>query len=293
MKVLICGVTGMLGHALFRVLLREYNALKVYGTARGPAGRGDAFLTHHAELILNTTDASTPESFADAIETLNPEVVINAVGIVKQSTAANDTVAAIRVNALFPHLLAQYCDAVGARLIHVSTDCVFSGRTGGYSEEDLPDPADFYGRTKLLGEVTRSPHVTIRTSIIGHELSSSPHGLVGWFLGQTTCKGYAKAVFSGFPTVELARIIADYILPDPELPSPLHISADPIDKYALLSLINGQYGHGATISRDEMVEVDRSLDSSKFREITGFTPPSWTDLVRTMHNDFLEMNRGE
>jgi dTDP-4-dehydrorhamnose reductase len=215
---------------------------------------------------------------------VRPEVVVNAVGLVKQLAAADDPLAALPVNAMLPHRLARLCALAGARLVHVSTDCVFAGSRGGNRESDTPDATDLYGLSKLLGEVVDAPHaITLRTSIIGHELGSA-HGLVGWFLAQTgRVKGYRRAVFSGLPTVELARVIRDHVLPRPELHGLYHVSAAPIDKDTLLRLVAARYGHAIEIDADDRVVIDRSLDSSRFRAATGYAPPDWPELVARMH----------
>jgi dTDP-4-dehydrorhamnose reductase len=172
---------------------------------------------------------------------------------------------------------------VGARLIHVSTDCVFTGQKGLYTEADLPDALDLYGRSKLMGEVDAANAITLRTSIIGEELAGGANGLVGWFLAQKgTVKGYRRAVFSGFPTVRLARIMRDVVAPRPDLHGLFHVSADPINKFDLLCLVRDAYGRDTEIIPDEALVIDRSLDSQRFRTATCFQPTSWPDLIDEM-----------
>ena len=197
------------------------------------------------------------------------------------------------INATLPHRLAQYCWLSGARLVHISTDCVFNGSRGNYRESDFPDAGDLYGRTKYLGEVDYPHAVTLRTSIIGHELESA-RSLISWFLSQTgSVKGYRKAVFSGLPTIEIARIIRDFVIPNPELTGLYHLSAAPIDKCALLSLVARTYGKEIDIIPDESIIIDRSLNSDHFRNATGFAPESWPDLVSTMHENWLMHRAGD
>jgi dTDP-4-dehydrorhamnose reductase len=187
---------------------------------------------------------------------------------------------------MLPHRLAALCKASAARLIHISTDCVFSGREGMYSEEHVADAQDLYGRSKLLGEVNAAQAITLRTSLIGPELNSA-HGLLGWFLSQqsrvTSVRGFSRAIFSGLTTVELARVIRDFILPNADLHGIYHVSSEPISKYALLALIARAYRVDVRIDPDESVVIDRSLDSSRFRQVTGYQAPPWTELVRAMH----------
>jgi dTDP-4-dehydrorhamnose reductase len=217
------------------------------------------------------------------LATVRPQVVINGVGIVKQLAEADDALLTLPINALLPHRLARLCDVAGARLVHISTDCVFSGTKGNYVESDPPDAQDLYGRSKLLGEVNYPNAVTLRTSIIGHELAVG-HGLVGWFLAQQkSVKGYRRAVFSGLPTCELARVIRDFVLPRPELRGVYHLSAAPINKFDLLTLVGRTYGKDIEIVADDAVRIDRSLDSSRFRANTGYMPDDWSKLVSRMH----------
>ena len=279
-KVLVIGASGMLGNAVLR-LFAEDDTLDVAGSARS-AG----FLARLPESlrprIVIGIDVDNADSLARLFATARPDVVINCVGLVKQLAEADDPLAAIPINALLPHRLARLCDVAGARLVHVSTDCVFSGRTGGYTEADAPDAADLYGRSKLMGEVDYPHAITLRTSIIGHELGSA-HGLVGWFLAQEgSIKGFTRAIFSGLPTVELARVIRDHVLPHPELHGLYHVSAAPIAKFDLLNLVARAYDRSTQIAPDDRLVIDRSLDSSRFRAATGYAPPDWTELIRRM-----------
>jgi dTDP-4-dehydrorhamnose reductase len=279
-KVLVIGASGMLGNAVLR-LFAEDDTLDVTGSARS-AG----FLARLPESlrprIVIGVDVDNADSLARLFATARPDVVINCVGLVKQLAEADDPLAAIPINALLPHRLARLCDVAGARLVHVSTDCVFSGRTGGYTEADAPDATDLYGRSKLMGEVDYPHAITLRTSIIGHELGSA-HGLVGWFLAQEgSVKGFTRAIFSGLPTVELARVIRDHVLPHPELHGLYHVSAAPIAKFDLLNLVARAYDRSTQIAPDDRLVIDRSLDSSRFRAATGYAPPDWTELIRRM-----------
>ena len=207
--------------------------------------------------------------------------MINAVGIVKQRADAKAAIPSIAVNSLWPHVLADACERGGARMVHVSTDCVFSGSRGGYVETDVPDAFDLYGRSKLLGEVTdRENTVTLRTSIIGWQLGE-PTGLVGWFAAHRDeqLKGFTKAVFSGLTTRALTDVIRDVVMPDPSLNGLWHVSAAPIDKYALLTKLAEKLGWDLDITPSDELVIDRSLDSARFRERTGWAPPSWDEML--------------
>jgi dTDP-4-dehydrorhamnose reductase len=280
-KVMVLGVSGMLGNAVFRHFAGK-SGYVVTGTARSVAARG-YFAGNLRDAILTGVDVENMDSLLAAFGAVRPDVVINCIGLIKQLAQANDPLAALPINALLPHRIARLCAATGARFVHVSTDCVFSGAKGMYREEDQSDAKDLYGRSKYLGEVDYPHAVTLRTSIIGHEMNSA-NALIGWFLSQQgPVKGFTKAIFSGLPTVELARVISDFVLPRPELHGLYHVSADPIAKYDLLRLVAEVYGKQIEIAPDHSFELDRSLDSSRFRQAAGYAPPDWPALVRTMH----------
>lgn len=281
--VLVLGATGMLGNAMLR-LLADSATLNVVGTARS-AGAVRLLRPDLQARVRVGVDVENSDSLVELFAQVRPAVVINCVGLVKQLAEADDPLVALPINAILPHRLSRLCALAGARLVHISTDCVFAGTKGAYLESDAPDAQDLYGRSKLLGEVCKDTHaLTLRTSIIGHELAGN-HGLVGWFLSQAgLVKGYQRAVFSGFPTVELARIVRDHVLPRPELTGLYQVSAAPIDKLSLLRLVAERYGHAIQIVPDDQVTIDRSLDSSRFRAATGYTPPDWPELVQRMHS---------
>jgi len=281
MKVLVLGVSGMLGNAVFR-LFADSPGLDVVGTARSGAVTS-RFREDLRSRILTGVDVEQFDSLARVFASARPDVVVNCIGLVKQLAEADDPLAALPINAVLPHRLARLCDLAGSRLVHVSTDCVFLGTRGMYKESDPPDAQDLYGRSKLLGEVDYPHAVTLRTSIIGHELGSA-HGLVGWFLSQRgPVRGYTKAIFSGLPTVELAAVIRDRVLAAPSLHGLYHVAAAPIAKYELLRLVATAYGKSTEIVPDDRVAIDRSLDGSRFSEATGYTAPPWPELIRRMY----------
>ena len=286
MKVLVIGATGMLGYSLFSNL-NEHTHLSVFGTVRSVTDRESFFSHVHQQLILGI-DANDISSLQHAIETVRPDVVINCVGLIKQNNISKHYIDAVRINSLLPHELADISNQINAKLIHFSTDCVFTGDLGLYNENSLPDACDLYGKSKCLGEVNYGKHLTLRTSIIGHELSSAV-SLVDWFLSQgENTKGFSKAVFSGLPTCYIAKLLVKYILPNPEVAGLLHLSVDPIDKYTLLKLIAAQYQKQVTIAESQELVIDRSLNSDKFRQLTQFRPPSWSELVEYMHADYVK-----
>jgi dTDP-4-dehydrorhamnose reductase len=281
MRILILGITGMMGSMAFRLLSRRTEH-DVFGTTRQDTAR-HWFPGVAPERIIARVDAGALDRLAATILQIRPQLVINAIGIIKQKDAALDPLAAIPINAELPHRLAVLCEQSGARLIHISTDCVFSGRTGDYREDDLPDADDLYGRSKYLGEVDYPHALTLRTSIIGPELATR-HGLLEWFLSQRgTVRGYAGAVFSGLTSAELTRVIAEYSIPHPELHGLYHVAAAPIAKYDLLRSIGAEYGPAATVERIAEPVIDRSLNGERFRAATGYVAPDWPDMIRQMH----------
>ena len=281
MKILVLGASGMLGNAMFRVL-SDCTAHSVVGTARSESARrhfADSLQPH----LLTGIDVEHPDAIVRVFARVQPDVVVNCIGLVKQVADADDPLQAIPLNAMLPHRLAQLCQVGGGRLIHISTDCVFSGKTGMYTEEATPDATHLYGRSKLLGEVSAPHTITLRTSIIGTEQDSC-RSLVGWFLSQTgPVQGYRHAIFSGLPTVELATVIRDQVIPWPDLSGLYHVAAEAIDKDALLRLIAAAYGKDIVIEPSDEVVINRSLDASRFHEATGYTPPPWPELIRRMH----------
>jgi dTDP-4-dehydrorhamnose reductase len=282
MRVMVLGVSGMLGNATYRVLAANPE-LTVFGTARSESARG-FFSGELGQQIITGVDVESQDSLVKAFGEIRPDVVVNCVGLVKQLADANDPLQAVPINTLLPHRLAALCKAVGSRLVHISTDCVFSGEKGGYVESDFPDAYDLYGRSKLLGEVDYPHAITLRTSIIGRELSGH-RSLVGWFLKQQgSVHGFTSAVFSGLPTMELARVINEYVIPRPDLHGLYHVASKPINKYELLKLVAHTYGKETEIVPSDKLTIDRSLNADRFREATGYVAPEWPVLIKNMHD---------
>lgn len=282
MRVLVLGASGMLGNAVMR-LFAQSPQYTVWGSTRSSASHRH-FPERLCPNLITNVDVEKFDVLSGLFGQVRPDAVINCIGLVKQLSEANDALAAIPLNAVLPHRLVRLCRLAGARLVHISTDCVFDGSRGGYVEDDRPDACDLYGRSKLLGEVDDEIAITLRTSIIGHELNSA-HGLIDWFLAQEhSIKGYTRAVFSGLPTVELARVIRDFVLSHSELHGLYHVSAEPISKYDLLKIVAKVYGKSIDIVPDDEVVIDRSLNSERFRAATGYAAPAWPDLVSAMRN---------
>lgn len=283
MRVLVLGAAGLLGHKLYQILGRRFDVL---ATVRKPSSFYSRFGVFDPDRIQGEVDLRCAEETLKVFAWSRPEVVVNAVGVVKQRVESQDTLLNLEINSLLPHRLALICRARGCRFIHVSTDCVFLGQTGGYNEQSASDTRDLYGRTKYLGEVCGEGALTLRTSFIGRELDSK-HGLLEWFLSQKgkSCRGFSKAIFSGFTTIALAELVGDIIDKHRDLSGLFHVSSDPISKYDVLSLINEIYRLEVRIEREDGYVCDRSLDSSRFRAATGWRPASWQAMVLQMRED--------
>ena len=266
----------MLGHQVARQFqLRG----ETWATVRKSDDLGRATEVLNGVQIYPGVDAMSFDSIVAALHEIRPTVVVNCIGIIKQDSLAEDPTVAIEVNALLPHRIAAVCDAVSAKLIHVSTDCVFSGRKGGYTESDVADATDLYGRSKYLGEVHRAPHLTLRTSIIGPELRTS-RSLLDWFLAlRGTVHGFNRAIFSGLTTPEMSRVIVNCATNWQHLTGLYQVSAAPINKFELLSLVKSHFGLLTDIQAKSELVIDRSLDSTRFQAITGYRPPSWDEMI--------------
>lgn len=272
----------MLGNTAVRLFSQSPGFL-TFGSVRSstiPIGLAN---NYHGSIIFNVTGENL-NSLLEVFENTIPDVVINCMGVIKTNSGNNSSLAAIEVNALLPHRLAKLCGVAGARLINISTDGIFSGTKGMYTEMDIPDTRDLYALSKYLGEVN-APHVlTLRTSIIGHELNGGS-SLVDWFMKQQgVVKGFTRIIFSGLPALELARVIRDYIILNTELHGAYHISADPISKFDLLTLVAEIYKKKIDIIPDSSLVIDRSLNSIRFRSVTGYQPKPWIDLIREMYH---------
>jgi len=282
MRILILGGDGMLGHQLFKHLKSKHD---VRVTLRQDLSLYKKFMLFSTENTYFGIDVRSPIKLAGVLTDFHPDVVVNAIGIVKQLQEASESIPSIEINALFPHRLALLCKDINSRMIHLSTDCVFSGQKGNYKESDTSDPDDLYGRTKFLGEVTEKHCLTLRTSMIGLELSRKK-ALLEWFLAQKeTVQGYKNALFTGFTTIELSRAIENMILNYSDAFGIYHVSSDMISKFDLLSLVKDGLKLPIEIIPNETFVCDRSLDSSKFRQEFKYIPPSWAEMIDELCKD--------
>ncbi len=276
MRALVLGAAGMLGHELVRELSRRHD---VTASVRCPPSGPTAEALNGSRVHVGF-DARQPHSLAPLLTRERPDVIVNCVGIVKQRVEALNVVESIAVNSLFPHWLGELAALAGARVVHLSTDCVFSGKVGGYTEESAPDPVDLYGRSKLLGELTEAPGLTLRTSIIGLEIGRNT-SLVEWFLSQQQpVSGFTRAIYSGLTTMEMARCIAGVVEDHPDLAGVWHVASDPIDKFTLLRKLAAALGRAHDfVQPDDNLACDRSLAGGLFTTTTGYLPPSWDRML--------------
>lgn len=281
MRVLVLGASGMLGNAVFRVL-SEKSDWEVYGTIRSDELK-KLFPSAMGTRLVVGYDVNNQDALVDIFDQIEPQVVINCVSLGKPLLHTGNPLEIVPIYTLLPHRLARLCSLTEARLIHISTDGVFSGSKGQYTEDDLPDARDIYGMAKLLGELSYPHTITLRASIIGPELRGS-NGLLGWFLAQTgSCKCFRRAIFSGLPTVVLAQIIRDIVMPRAHLFGVYHVAAQPISKFDLLCLVADVYGKSIEILPLDQPVIDRSLNTDRFREATGYAAPTWPELIKIMH----------
>jgi dTDP-4-dehydrorhamnose reductase len=277
-KILVLGATGMIGSTLFKYLSLDKRFL-VYGTFHS----SDPMLlfgSNKSNSRFTRFDATNAESLLNLFHEIEPSIVINCIGVVKQGLKLSDTARAIELNALFPHHLNALCFQHKIRLVHISTDCVFNGSRGNYDELHVTDALDIYGQTKALGEKLEANACIIRTSCIGPELRLPKKGLMEWFMAQHgEILGYSKAIYSGVTALELGKVISQYFLEDINMNGLWNISSDPIDKFSLLKIFRAVYQKDIKITDDGTLIVDRSLDSSKFYKACGYKPPNWAEML--------------
>ena len=277
MRLLILGGSGMLGHQLWRGLHAQHDT---WVTLRRPVADFEVHNLFDEAKAIQFDDITDDTPLERALGQAKPEAVINCVGLIKQRDEASDEALTLRVNAEFPHRLAKRCGEAGARLIHFSTDCIFAGTKGNYTESDPSDAADLYGQSKHQGEVADAHSVTLRTSVIGHELATNL-ALLDWFLSQRgqAIKGFTKAIYSGFTTLEMARIVDRILTQHPALSGVWHVASEPISKFGLLELCREKLGWEGVIEPNDEFVCDRSLNADRFNAATGYTPPSWEAMI--------------
>jgi dTDP-4-dehydrorhamnose reductase len=286
MRILILGGDGMLGHQLLRHFEDRFDTRVTLRQDLGSYARYGLF---HAGNSYAGIDVRYTEPLIEAVSSFRPQAVVNAVGIVKQQAMAKESIPSLEINALMPHRLALVCRLLGARLVHMSTDCVFTGNKGRYTEDDISDASDLYGRSKFLGEVRDEGCITLRSSIIGLELARKT-SLIEWYLAQRgRISGFDRAIYTGFSTAEMARAVERILVQHADLSGVWHVASAPISKYALLKMLNQKLGRtDLSIDRDDTFVCDRSLDARRFNLQTGYVPPSWDAMLDELAQQIRE-----
>lgn len=290
MRILILGASGMLGHKMHETLARTH---EVVSTTRGTLDElptvAEQFFARGG--LREGFDATTSGGLEALLGELEPEAVVNCIGVIKQRDAAHDALESIAINSLFPHQLASVCSPRGVRVVHFSTDCVFSGDKGSYTEDDLSDARDLYGRTKYLGELEGEGVLTVRSSIIGRELANF-ESLVEWFLAQRgSIRGFSRAIYSGLTTLEMAKLVQRLLEEHPGLSGVWHIASGAVSKHELLLMMRDCFGHDVEIAVDDTFVCDRSLDGRRFLAATGIEVSSWEEMVVAMAEDGVHYER--
>jgi len=283
-RILILGGTGMLGHILWERLSLRFS--DIYTTIRkGIRDYGNDGLYGSAR-VIDHMDLMDFRMLEGALRVIRPDVILNCIGITKRREEPQNPIPSIILNAVLPHKLAKLAADMNAKLIHFSTDCVFDGRAGHYSDDAPTNATDLYGRTKALGEVTGNNVLTLRSSFIGKEMREGTE-LLEWFLSQKdVIRGFKNAIYTGLTTLELCRVIEKLLLDYPAASGLYNVSSDPINKFDLLSLIGEQMHHSVEIIPDESFHCDRSLNSERFRKDFGYTPPTWTKMVDELCQEY-------
>ena len=284
-KVLVLGAGGMLGHKVVQVLAAAGD-LDVHAAARRPVAAG--FVPESVTTWSGVDVSAGSGGLRGLLEKLQPDVVVNAVGAIKQKDLAAAIDETFYLNAALPHMLPLLNPNTAGRVIHVSTDCVYQGDRGNYRDVEAPDARDLYGRSKAVGEIGYTPHLTFRTSIVGFELTGHL-GLLSWFLKQprgSRLKGFTQAIYSGLPTIVLSRLMHDAITKFENLSGVYHVASEPITKYELLVRLNEAMDLGHEIVPESSLQIDRSLDDARFRQATGTVRPDWQTLVAELMADY-------
>jgi dTDP-4-dehydrorhamnose reductase len=281
MRILILGVSGLIGHKLLQELSLDF---EVFGTLRrNKIEYGDLAL-FDGENIIENIDILDFESLTKVFRAINPEVILNCIGITKRKIDINYPALAISINAYFPHKLASWAKEYQKRVIHFSTDCVFDGKIGNYNEESLTTAEDIYGRTKALGEINYNHTLTIRSSFIGQELFNKTE-LLDWFLAQNGKKiyGFKNTFYSGVSTIFMAQLVKNIILNFPELSGVYQLAPEkPISKFDLLNIAKYAFNVNVEIMPDEANIHRPTLDASKLKNKINLVVPSWHKMMNEL-----------
>jgi dTDP-4-dehydrorhamnose reductase len=291
MKIFLLGASGLLGHTIFLELISS--GWNIYGSVREIKQVQGLIPDKYLKYLINNIDALDIISINQVIKNIKPDIIINCIGLIPKKCSEAHKLQSIEINSRFPHLLSDLAFEQKCRLIHYSTDCVFDGQKGEpYTEDDFCTARDIYGISKFLGEVTEQGSLTLRTSIIGHDLFGQKSNLIDWFLSQKNqINGYTKAIYTGLPAIEHANVLKNYILPDNKLSGLYHLVSKPISKFDLLNLTASIYSKKINIKQYDSVINDKTLSGHKFYAKTSYLAPNWDILVKKMYQNFLDIKR--
>lgn len=285
-KIIVLGGAGMLGHKMFQVLRERF--ADTFCTVRDDFRKTalDRVELLQGKDVISGVDVTAFPSLYAILSAFQPEYLINCVGVIKQRAEAASPIPSITINSLLPHKLAEAVAHWGGRVIHFSSDCVFSGQRGSYLEEDVSDAEDLYGKSKFLGEVSTPNALTLRTSMIGRELREH-RSLLDWFLAQNHGKvrGYRRVIYSGVTTNHLAELVASIIQEHPSLHGLYQVASEPISKHDLLCLIRDAYSLDIQIEPDDLEVLDRSMRCDRLRGAIDYRCPPWSVLARQLADD--------
>ena len=274
----------MIGHKLWQALAAGNND-DIVGTLHG---QRDAFARYALfdERIIEQFEAADFEGVTSVLNRIRPSVIVNCIGITKRKSEASDVAKMFMINARFPHHLARWAAGNGARVIQFSTDCVFDGADGNYSERSVVTAPDLYGQTKYFGELDYDHCLTIRTSMIGREITGHTE-LLEWFLAQRgkCITGYRNARYSGLTTLAMARLLPRIVREHPQLCGKYQIAGPIITKYDLLCQLREAFGLEVKVVPDETFHCDRTLQSDRFVQATGIRIPSWEKMLSELAGD--------
>ena len=281
MKIFITGIDGMIGHKIAQSLSKEHT---IIGSSRKNIKSEDLGI-NDCELI---THDFLKDDILEILDKINPEIIVNCAGITIRRGINDNYDNTILLNSNLPHIIDDWTERNQSKLIHFSSDCVFSGKKGNYLDESIPDATDLYGLSKSRGEVKSKNTLTIRCSIIGREIFNHTE-LFEWIYSMRgkQIKGYNNVLYSGVTSIWMGRVLKKILKYHTELSGIYNISSEPITKYSLLNLINEHFKLGIEISRDNKIKSNKVLISKKFTEITDINPPNWDDLMTELKEDCI------
>ena len=287
MKILILGGNGMIGHKLYQVISKKYPNTWVLFKKKYELVQNN--LLYKKDFVIDDFDVCDFSRLIQLLNNLKVDIIINAIGLTIRRNVYEIQSKSILINSVLPHVLNEWVISNDKRLIHFSTNCVFSGKDGFYNEESFVDSNDFYGRSKALGEIISTNSLTLRSSMIGRELENKTE-LLEWFLSNKngTVSGYNKAIYSGITTNCMADFVVKIIENYPDMNGLYNVSSEKITKFDLLKLFNEYFDTNITIIPNNLFATNKALNSEKFFKKTGFIKPDWVDLIKDLVNDNKE-----